>query len=598
MQNYFSNKMKDFFKYVGATVVGLIAFTIIAGLIGIMSIVGMIASGEAAKTVSDNSVLVLNLSGQMQERTEDNLFEQFTGGVLGGLGLEQTLAAVQKAKDNERIKGIYIEAGALGASYAQLQELRDALQDFRRSGKWIVAYGDIYTQGAYYVASAANKIYLNPQGMIDWHGIGAQPIFLKDVMAKFGVRMQVLKVGKYKSATETFTDDKMSDPNRAQTQAYINGLWQNVLKAVSDSRKISVGQLNQYADQMVTFGDPKDFVKAKFVDALLYADQVKAEVKKMLKLNEDESISQLSIADMGNVKEKSNKGEAIAVYYAYGDIVDSPMTGGLFGTDHQIVATEVTKDLERLMNDEDIKAVVIRVNSGGGSAYASEQIWHQIEMLKQKKPVVISMGGMAASGGYYMSCNSNWIVAEPTTLTGSIGIFGMFPDMSQLLTQKLGVKFDEVKTNRNATFGTTARPMNEEEMSYLRAYIGRGYSLFRKRVADGRRMTTDQVEALAQGHVYLGQDALKIKLVDQLGGLDAAITKAAQIAKLKEYYTISYPEQKDFLAQFMEASNRGNNLDEQMRNAFGIYYEPFYLLKQMNQLNPIQARIPFIINVK
>lgn len=598
MQNYFSNKMKDFFKYVGATVVGLIAFTIIAGLIGIMSIVGMIASGEAAKTISDNSVLVLNLSGQMQERTEDNLFEQFTGGVLGGLGLEQTLAAVQKAKDNERIKGIYIEAGALGASYAQLQELRDALQDFRRSGKWIVAYGDIYTQGAYYVASAANKIYLNPQGMIDWHGIGAQPIFLKDVMAKFGVRMQVLKVGKYKSATETFTDDKMSDPNRAQTQAYINGLWQNVLKAVSDSRKISVGQLNQYADQMVTFGDPKDFVKAKFVDALLYADQVKAEVKKMLKLNEDESISQLSIADMGYVKEKSNKGEAIAVYYAYGDIVDSPMTGGLFGTDHQIVATEVTKDLERLMNDEDIKAVVIRVNSGGGSAYASEQIWHQIEMLKQKKPVVISMGGMAASGGYYMSCNSNWIVAEPTTLTGSIGIFGMFPDMSQLLTQKLGVKFDEVKTNRNATFGTTARPMNEEEMSYLRAYIDRGYSLFRKRVADGRRMTTDQVEALAQGHVYLGQDALKIKLVDQLGGLDAAITKAAQIAKLKEYYTISYPEQKDFLAQFMEASNRGNNLDEQMRNAFGIYYEPFYLLKQMNQLNPIQARIPFIINVK
>ena len=208
------------------------------------------------------------------------------------------------------------------------------------------------------------------------------------------------------------------------------------------------------------------------------------------------------------------------------------------------------------------------------------------------------MGGMAASGGYYMSCNSNWIVAEPTTLTGSIGIFGMFPDMSQLLTQKLGVKFDEVKTNKNATFGTTTRPMNEEEMSYLRAYIDRGYSLFRKRVADGRRMTTDQVEALAQGHVYLGQDALKIKLVDQLGGIDAAITKAAQIAKLKEYYTISYPEQKDFLAQFMESSNLGNNLDEQMRNAFGIYYEPFYLLKQMNQLNPIQARIPFIINVK
>lgn len=590
--------MKDFFKYVAATVVGLLAFTVIVGIIGVMSIVGMVASGEATKNVSDNSVLVLNLSGEMQEQAQDNPLSQFVGNALNGPGLAETLSAVRKARDNDHIKGIYIEASAFAADFAQIQELRDALQEFRKSGKWIVAYGDAYTQGAYYVASVANKVYLNPQGMINWHGIGAQPIFVKDVLAKFGVRMQVLKVGKYKSATEMFTDDKMSEPNREQTQVYVDGLWQNVVKAVSTSRRISADLLNRYADNMIAFGDPKEYVKAKLVDGLLYTDQVKATVKKLLNLKEDDTISQLSVADMANVKEKSGKGEEIAVYYAYGDIVDSPLTGSLVGSSHQIVATEVTKDLEALMNDDDVKAVVIRVNSGGGSAYASEQIWHQIEMLKKKKPVVVSMGGMAASGGYYMSCNSNWIVAEPTTLTGSIGIFGMFPDWSQLLTQKLGVKFDEVKTNRNATFGTTARPMTEEEMTYLRAYIDRGYNLFRQRVADGRHMSTAQVENLAQGHVFLGQDALKIKLVDQLGGLDVAVRKAAQIAKLQDYHTIDYPEPEDWLSQLLSGAKGGNYLDGQMRSAMGEYYEPFMLLKQMNQLNPIQARIPFFLNLK
>ena len=450
--------MKDFFKYMSATVVGLIVFTLITGIIGAMCIVGMIASGSSAKDVSDNSVMVINLSGMLNERSESTFMDEIGGNTVGTIGLDDVLAAIDKAEGNDKIKGIYIEAGMLSAdSYASLTAIRNALLDFKKSGKWIVAYGDVYTQGVYYVASVADKVFLNPSGQVDWHGIASQPIFLKDLMAKFGVKMQLAKVGAYKSAPEMFTADKMSDANREQVTAYINGLWQNVCKGVSESRKISVAQLNAYADSFVTLSDAKDFVKYKFVDKLIYTDGIKAEINKLLKNEADDDINTVSLADMKVVKGKEDKGEEIAVYYAYGDIVDSE-TGGMMSSGHSIVGKTVCQDLEDLMEDDDVKAVVLRINSGGGSAYASEQIWHYVEMLKKKKPVVVSMGGMAASGGYYISSGANWIVAEPTTLTGSIGIFGMFPDMSELLTQKLGVKFDEVKTNRHSAFGTPARP--------------------------------------------------------------------------------------------------------------------------------------------
>ena len=592
--------MGDFFKYVGATVVGLILFFVIAGIFGAMSLVGMIASSEATKSVKDNSVFVLNLSGAMSERSESSIRDQLMGQATGVIGLEDVLKAIEKAKDNDRIKGIYIEAGLFTPdSYAGLQEIRNALLDFKKSGKWIVSYADTYTQATYYLASVSDKIFLNPQGQVNWQGLASQPYFLKDLMAKFGVKMQLAKVGAYKSAPEVFTADKMSDPNREQVTAYVQGLWENILKGVSESRKISVETLNQYADNMITFTDPKNYVAYKFVDKLIYSDEVKGEVKRMLKIGDDETINQLSLADMGNVKKKKNEGEQIAVYYAYGDIVDS-RGGGLMNTGgHSIVSDEVCKDLEGLMKDDDVKAVVIRVNSGGGSAYASEQIWRSVKLLKAKKPVVISMGGMAASGGYYISCIADYIFAEATTLTGSIGIFGMFPDVSNLLTQKLGVKFDEVKTNKNAGFGAMSRPFNEEEMSYLNAYIDRGYNLFRSRVAEGRKMSVEEVEKIAQGHVWLGQDALKIKLVDQLGDLDEAIAKAAQLAKLKEYHPAYYPGKADWMTQLMESTTgKGSYLDEQLRLTLGEFYEPMMLLKNINQHNAIQARIPFEMNIK
>ena len=588
--------MKDFFKYVFATIVGLILFGIVMAILGVMSIVGMISSGQATQNVSDNSVLVLKLSGSMNEQAGDNTLAQFTGNTLSTLGLNETLSAIKKAKENDKVKGIYIEAGMFSADFASLQEVRNALVDFKKSGKWIVAYGDAYTQGTYYVSSVADKVYLNPQGELDWHGIGSQPFFVKDLLAKVGVKMQIIKVGKYKSATEMFTEDHMSDANREQTQAYINGLWQNMCKDVAASRKLTVEKLNEYADSVITFNEPKDLIAKKMIDGLLYTDQVKKEVKKLLKLDDDKSIRQLSVADMVNVKQK-NDGEQIAVYYAFGNIVDSPATGYLMGSGSQIVANTMCKDIEALMNDDDVKAVVLRVNSPGGSAYASEQIWHQIEMLKAKKPVVVSMGGYAASGGYYISSGANWIVADPTTLTGSIGIYGQIPDQSQLLTQKLGVKFDEVKTNKHSLMGTMARPMNDDEIALLTKAIARGYETFRKRVADGRKMSVEQVEEIAQGHVFTGEDALKIKLVDELGGLDKAVAKAAKLAKLDEYHTAEYPAPKDIFDQLMNSTPTGSYLDEQLRTTLGDYYEPFMILKTMNQQSVIQARLPFFLNI-
>lgn len=590
--------MKDFFKYMSATVVGLIVFTLLTGVIGAMCIVGMIASGSSAKDVSENSVMVLNMSGMLDERSESSFMDELNGGTVGTIGLDDVLEAIGKAKDNDKIKGIYIEAGMLSAdSYASLAAIRNALLDFKKSGKWIVAYGDVYTQGTYYVASVADKVFLNPSGQIDWHGISSQPVFLKDLMAKFGVKMQLAKVGTYKSAPEMYTADKMSDANREQVTAYVNGIWQNVCKAVSESRKISVEQLNAYADNFITLNDPKDFVKYKFVDKLIYTDQIDAEINKLLKQDADDNINTVNLAEMKVVKSKEEKGEEIAVYYAYGNIVDNA-TGGMLSNEHNIVSKTVCDDLKALMDDDDVKAVVLRINSGGGSAYASEQIWHYVEMLKKEKPVVVSMGGMAASGGYYISSGANWIVAEPTTLTGSIGIFGMFPDFSGLLTEKLGVKFDEVKTNKHSAFGTPARPFNEEEMRYLNNYIDRGYALFRSRVAQGRKMKVEQVEKIAQGRVWLGQDALKVKLVDELGGLDKAVAKAAQLAKLKEYHTAAYPGKTSWVDQLLNNLSGESYINAQARQALGEYYEPFMLMKDINNQSAIQARIPFKLNIK
>lgn len=592
--------MKDFIKNVLATMVGMFGFFIVIGVIGMMSIIGMIASGNAAQNVEKNSVFVLNLSGTISEQGSENPLSMFTGDNSLNSGLNDILSSIKKAKTNDDIKGIYIEAGALAANYATLQEIRNALADFRKSGKWIVAYGDFYTQGAYYVASVADKVYINPKGIVDWHGIGAQTMFYKDFMAKFGVKWEVVKVGTFKSATETFTEEKMSDANRLQTQTFIDGTWRNVCDAVSKSRGISVDSLNSYADSYLALQATETLVKAKMVDGMMYGDQVKDAVKKMMKLEKDDDIAQLTLNDMLNVKDGKVEGSEIAVYYAEGDIVQDPKAATMFGNNNYIASRKVCKDLEDLMNDDDVKAVVVRINSGGGDAYASEQMWHQMSELRKVKPVVVSMGDYAASGAYYMSAPASWIVAQPNTLTGSIGIFAVIPDLSGLVTTKLGVRFDEVKTNRNSTFGNLmARPFNAEEKAMLQASVNRGYSLFRQRVADGRRLPVESVEKIAQGRVWLATDALNIKLVDQLGGIDDAVKKAAQLAKLKDYYTSDYPAAASWMdAMLNSMSSSGTYLDEQLRQTLGDFYQPFTMLRSIDKREAIQARIPYAISIK
>ena len=590
--------MKDFFKNVLATAVGVLLVGFITGFFMVVSLVGMALSQSETAPVADNSVLVLRLTGSLSERANDDVLASMFGDRIPKLGLATMTEAIRQAKESDKVKGIYIEAGAFAPdSYASLAAIRRELEEFRKAGKWIVAYGDSYTQGAYYLASVADKVYLNPQGQVDWHGLGSEPVFVKDLLAKLNVRMQVAKVGTYKSATEMFTGEKMSDADRQQTTAYLTGIWQNVVSAVGKSRSLTAQQLNAYADSLVSLAAPQDYVRMRMVDGLLYTDQVRQAVKKKMGLSPDDEIPQVSMSDLLAAGPEDKKGDEIAIYYAVGDIVDGVVA--MPSRESVIDAQKVCADLQDLAKDKDVKAVVLRVNSPGGSAYASEQIWHQVMELKKVKPVVVSMGSYAASGGYYISCPANWIVAEPNTLTGSIGIFGMFPDVSGLLREKLGLKFDEVKTNKYALFGTRSRPFTADELSHLESYIDRGYKLFRQRVADGRRLKVDQVEQVAQGHVWLGQDALRVGLVDQLGGVEVALRKAAQLAKLTQWHSTAYPVLPDYFSQLLDlpGAARGNYLDEQMRQSLGAYYEPFALIRDLQAQNPLQARLPFEPNI-
>lgn len=594
--------MKDFFKNVAATIVGLFAFGLIMTILGFICIIGMVASSNSKPALKDNAVMVLKLQGQIEDRSEDNWLGELTGEQFNNLGMNKILSSIRKAKDEDKVKGIYLETGILETDYATLQEIRNALADFKKSGKWIIAYGDALSQGGYYLASVANKVYVNPEGNVDWHGIASQPQYIKDVAAKFGVHFTVVKVGKYKSYTETYTEDKMSDANREQVSRYIGGLWQQMLADVSKSRNISKDSLNLYADGLMVFDDTKLLKSRKMVDGFCYYDEIRDVVKKQLGLKTDEAINQVDYNDVDMAIDDSNlMGEEIAVYYCQGSIVRME-TPSIYGSEQQIVSTKVIKDLQELADNSQVKAVVLRINSGGGDAYASEQIWRAVKELNKKKPVVVSMGGMAASGAYYMSMGAQYIMAQPTTLTGSIGIFGALPDFSDLMTKKLGFKYDEVKTNRNSAYASAgmSRPWSAEEIATMQNYVNRGYSLFRKRVAEGRKMSTEQVEKIAQGRVWLGTDAKNIKLIDGFGGLSDAIDKAAELAHLSSYQAVEYPAMAGWMEQLLDMAggNKGTYLDEQLRLALGDLYQPFIMIRNMKEKEPIQAALPYVLNIQ
>lgn len=593
--------MKDFMKMVGATIVGMLLFSIVLTIISIIGLAGVVAK-EGTFTVKENSILRINLNGELTERDDqDALSALMAGGQSDAMALDLLLTAIDKAAKQEDVKGIYLEGGNISGTPAMLQELRQALVEFKKSGKFIVAYGDSYSQGSYYLCSVADELLINPSGTLDWHGMASQQVFFTETMAKLGVKMQVFKVGSFKSAVEPFINTEMSEPNREQVTSYLSSIWNGWVKDVAASRKLSAEQLNQMADTMTAFMLPVQLLKEKMADKICYRDEVKDLLKEKVGLEDDDRLEFVHYKNMANaVMDIQKHSDRIAIYYAYGDIVDDNSSSNpLMSSGTGIIAPDpVNTTLNSLMNDEDVKAVVIRVNSGGGSAYASEQIWHQIQLLKEKKPVVISMGGMAASGGYYISCGANKIFAEPSTLTGSIGIFGMFPDASELLTDKAGLHFDVVKTNKYADFGNNSRPINEDEGKKLQAYINHGYDLFTSRVAEGRGISQDSVKVIGEGRVWTGEQAKKIGLVDELGNLQDAIKAAAKLAKTSEYNIATYPEPKGMFDNLMSSDDESDFMDAKLQQFMGSYFTPFRMIKQLGNWNPIQARLPYEIVIK
>ena len=597
--------MKEFFKYALATICGIITLGIVAGIIMMISFAGMVAGGNATTEIKKNSVLVFQLNGAINERSEENTpFDALLGAAdMSNMGLDNILAAIKKAKENDDIKGIYIEGGITTFdSPATAQQIRDALEDFKQSGKWIIAYADQYLQASYYVASVADSLFINKTGMIDFKGMGGKGYYMTGLYEKIGIKYQCTRVGKYKSAVESVTRKDMSENDREQRMAMYQGIWQYWLKQMAESRKVTAEQLNQVAnDSIMVFASIEDYKAAKLIDGVMYPDAIKNIIKGKLGLEEDDEINQVMISDMFNMPDKEKEdGGKIAIYYAYGEIVDQPLSG--FSSDHAIVGSKTVEDLQKLAKDEDIKAVVMRVNSPGGSAVASEQIWHAIKMLKEKKPVVVSMGGYAASGGYMISAPANYIVAEPTTVTGSIGIFGLIPNASELVSEKLGITWDGVQTNKHTDYETNLvfGKENEEEIKYMQSYVDRGYDTFLSIVAEGRGMTKEQVHEIAQGRVWVATDALPIKLVDKIGSLEDAVKKAAELAECSEYYTAPYPDQASWFDQLLAATeeSKGTYLDQQMKEMLGDLYEPIIELRKDCQRNRLQARFPFATSIK
>ncbi len=590
--------MKSFLKQVLAVIVGICSVGAFATLMFFVMLGVMLATGDEKQSVSDNSILRIELTGTVVDRsTPDNPLNQLLGrSNASSQGLDVLIEAIKTAKGDKRIKGIYIEGGTMSSDFATLQELRGALVDFKSSGKFIVSYADSYTQGAYYIASVGDRVLINPSGLLDWHGIAMQPMFWTGLMEKVGVKAQVFKVGTYKSAVEPFILKEMSPANREQVESMITDLWKETCTAVATSRKLSPDSLNAYADRYITLADGADYKRLKLVDDLTYVDQVRDELRKRMNDKEVTFVSPEVVA--AQAEDTGDDDNQVAVYYASGNIVDVAGSGALMGGGDEIIGSRVVEDLDKLANDKDVKAVVLRINSGGGSAYASEQMWRAVQLLKKKKPVVVSMGGMAASGGYYMSCGANYIVAEPTTLTGSIGIFGLIPDFSGLVKDKLGLRFDVVKTNKASDFGTLSRPFDAAESAALQAHVNRGYALFLKRVADGRtaagrKMTPEAVDRIAQGRVWTGNQALKNGLVDKIGTLNDAILKAEQLAQTKNPAVVRYPAPKSWMESFSKEKQEDDYFERKMKLVLGDYYEPLNFIQNVDRGNYLQARLFF-----
>ena len=530
----------------GKTLVGIGLYFLFCGILGWL--MGDMMSTPKT-TLEENTIYRIDLKGSLVEQaTEENPFNSIMGELYGQstttVGLSDLLNNIALAKDNDKVLGIYLKGGSLAAGPASAKALRDALLDFKKSGKFIIAYSDSYSQTNYYIVSVADRIFFNPVGLLTWDGLNAQKEYYTRLFEKIGVEMQILKVGTFKSAVEPYFRTSMSEADRKQTEQYIGGIWSEMKAAVGQSRQITPEQLHAYADECMSLQPQEKYLTYNFVDSLVYIQEMDSVLRTYAGTKE---YKQLSNSKMTNVERTQvDATDKVAVLYAEGAIVDA-------GTDG-IVEGKILKTIKKIYEDDDVKAVVFRVNSPGGSADASEQIWHAMKMLQDKGlPVVVSMGDYAASGGYYISCNADYIYAEPTTLTGSIGIFGTVPNLSKI-REKIGLDVDAVSTNKHSGLTTNAvtKGMNPQEMALMQNMVERGYDLFTRRCAAGRDMTQDEIKKIGEGRVWLGKDALEIGLVDSLGNINDAIAKAVELAQLGEYNLVTYPEKVDPIQEMLK----------------------------------------------
>lgn len=585
--------MKSFFKFFFASVLGVIVamflmLFILAGIGG-----AMMSAGDKATVVKENSILSINLEKAIVDRAADNPFESFDFQSMQpekSMGLNSILKAIENAKTDPNIKGIYIEQSGFGGGAATLEEVRNALIDFKTSDKFIMCYSDVYSQKSYYLASVADRIYINPEGALDWTGLRSEIMFYKNALEKLGVEPQIIRHGKFKSAVEPFILDKMSPENREQTLTYVSSIWNHWVKGISETRNIPVAELNRLADQML-IANAKNTVEHKLVDALLYKDQVIDTLKKLTGTPTDKDQHSVTLAKYFKAPSTTTKKfskDKIAVVYAQGNIEMGDGSNTTIGSDG------ISKAIRKARRDSTIKAIVLRINSGGGSALASEVIWREVGLANAVKPVIVSMGDVAASGGYYIAAPATAIVASPTTITGSIGVFGMYMNVQKLTEKKLGLNVDVVKTNKHSDFGTQFRSLTAEERAVAQKGVEDVYATFIGHVAAGRSITTQQVDEIGQGRVWSGANAMDIKLIDKFGGLNDAIALAAEKAGLTDYRLTELPAMKDPFKQILEELGGAKISFE---NEFGIALKHYNHIMGMMKEQGVQARMPYVVEL-
>ena len=585
--------MKQFFKFVFASMVGIILSSILLFVIFIASIGALVSSSNDKVIVSENTILHVNLNVPIVERGSTSPLDDLDLGPFKGdktLGLDNILKSINHAKSDDNIKGIYLDVSYLVTGFASIEEIRDALIEFKKSGKFIIAYSEVYSQGAYYLASVANKIYLNPQGILELKGFSSEVMFLKGALEKLDIEAQIIKVGTYKSAVEPFILDKMSDANRLQTKELLGSMYNHFTAQISASRKIPQDSIIAIADGLKS-RSPEDAVKYKLVDALKYKDEVLDELKAKTGIDKKKNLKTVSISDYAKtVSNTSTASDRIAVIYANGEINSGE------GDENTIGSEGISKALRKARLDDKVKAVVLRVNSPGGSSLASDVIWREVLLTKKVKPIIVSMGDYAASGGYYIACAADSIFAEPNTITGSIGVFAIIPNMKGFFNNKLGLTFDGVKTGQFADLGNISRPLTAPEKMILQREVNRTYSDFTKIVANGRKISQTYVDSIGQGRVWTGEQALKLKLVDRIGHLEDAIASAAKKAKIKEYKIVNYPEIKDGLLGFLDDSEDKIKL-YMVKQELGVSYPYYQKVKKVMNIKGLQARMPYEIEI-